>query len=274
MGLTQSNPETTKTYTNTDIKKKLELLFHTNRNSGVSAMSHSPKNLDNVVVSSPQFDNNMNQINMAPSPMTHMGGTHIKFNSSKNRHLLHNIQNYIDGYQNCDNRQSGGNNPSEPLSELSELQKIKDFLLSMDKDVSGVEAQNGGNYDSPIMSPQSDNNNKLTLFDVLKQISMKGGADDSDEESESLSFNEGDSSQEDKKDDENESEDDEDNDEDGISSTSDKSINEHGKFSETSYSSTKQNDVSSDLNVLPFYSSSEAPWQEQLNHPYVKNRFN
>lgn len=247
MGLTQSIPDTTrKTYTHNDIKDNVQKLFSNNRKNNLSEASGSIKNLDNVQVSVVEFNKPLN-------------GGHMKFNSSKNRHLNHDINEFLEGLQ------KGGNN-MEPISDLSELQKIKDFLLDMDNG-----SQAGGGILSTEMSACSP---QLTLFGALQKISMNGGADD--EESSSLDFDDNDS--EEKKDDIDDADDDDDDEDvdddvvDGdedISSTSDKPINENEKFSETSYSSNKPND-SSELNILPFYSSSDT---ENFKHPYNKNRF-
>jgi len=242
MGLTQSTQDTTpKIYTDNEIKTNIQKLFSNNRKNNLSEASGSIRNLDDIKVSAME------------SNKLH-GGSHIKFNSSKNRHLAHNLDEFL---QNC---QDGGNYDMEPISELSELNKIKDFLINMNED-----KQIGG-----ALTTESEYQPKMRLFDVLKQISMNGGAKEESDSDEDLDFDENDSDEK-KDDDMDEDEDDEEDNDDGdISSTSDKPINENEKFSETSYS-TKQSDSASELNILPFYSSSDT---DNFKHPYNKNRFN
>jgi hypothetical protein len=264
MGLTQSNPAVPKQYTDADIKRNVQNLFHNNRKNDFSEASYSFREaLDNATASD-MFKYN--------EPMKHIGGNHIKFNSSKNRHLLHNIDDYINGIQN-------GGETLEPISELSELKNIKDFLMKMNDD----NMQTGGYLsDLDTITPIS-NEPKTSMFDILHRA-MRGGADndavdsDDDSDEESLHFDANDDSDnetvKEEDDDSQEKEDDEDNDdnnddvEDTMSTTSSASINKNTNFSDTSYSSKRN---SSDLNIVPFYSSEEA---DNFQHPYNKNRFN
>jgi hypothetical protein len=259
MGLTQSNPAVPKQYTDADIKRNVQNLFHNNRKNDFSEASYSFREaLDNATASD-MFKYN--------EPIKHVGGNHIKFNSSKNRHLLHNIDDVINGIQN-------GGETLEPISELSELKNIKDFLMKMNDD----NMQTGGHLsDLDTITPIS-NEPKTSMFDILHKA-MRGGADnnsDDDSDDEFLNFEEnGDSDNETVKEDddsqENEEGDDNSDDadvEDTMSTTSSASINKNTNFSDTSYSSKRN---SSDLNIVPFYSSEEA---DNFQHPYNKNRFN
>jgi len=285
MGLTQSTENTgpVKKYTDNEIRNNIQNLFNNNRENNFSEASYSIKDLENMVVSDTQLFQGSNANNQQQLQVQQLGGSNIKFNSSKNRHLMHNIQDYINTLQ------SGGNpnnqETHQEISDLSEFQKIKDFLLN---DIENK--QSGGNAES-ILDSLSSPSNKMTLVDALRKITLSGGAkggadddeDDEDDEDDDLDL-EG-------KDDDDEDEDeepdvvsstsslekksesvsdvsaqsDENPKQESISATSDAPVNS-GKFSDTSYSQK----VESELNIVPFYSSSES----DNKHPYTKNRFN
>lgn len=276
MGSTQSTSDnTTKKYTDAEIRQNIQKLFTNNRENNFSEASYSIKDLENMVVSDGPFNqsNNMEHLQL--------GGnlSNIKFKSSKNRHLTHDIDAYLNMYQ------KGGNATSEheylDLSSVSEFQKIKDFLVNDNT----INNQDGGEqFDEFIDSVSSVQQNKFTFFDALKQITQNGGVDMSDDDDDMYSDS-------DDMDDDNVYMDD------GIttssseytphnkitsssntfSTTSSMMPKYSGKFSETSYSqsnmnsaSSNSNNASSELNIVPFYSSSES----DMRHPYTKNRFN
>jgi hypothetical protein len=276
MGLTQSTyPDANvKKYTDNEIKQNIRNLFNNNKMNNFSEASYSIKDLENIVVS----DTSMNQYGNQQNDQ--LGGN-VKFNSFKNRHLQHNIQEYINTLQR-------GGNPNDidlqeltKLSELSEFQKIKEFL------VNGAN-QTGGNNDNDndindIINSISSHTHKMTLFEA-----MRGGAiiksEDSETDDDDLDLDTDDDDNDDDDNDDNDDNDDDDDDDDDsdedktnkkknkkdsdISSTSSESV-KNADFSETSYS---QKNNSSELRIIPFYSSSESA--NAYEHPYVKNRFN
>jgi len=283
MGLAQSTvPDTpkigVKKYTDSEIRQNIQNLFNNNKMNNFSEASYSIKDLDNVDIS----DMQENQFNAYQQ-----GGDNIKFKSSKNRHLKHNIDNYIKSLQQGGNP-NNDNQSYREISDLSEFQKIKEFLIN-----DANNDQTGGNYDdidaiiNSISSPV--NKHKMTLFEA-----MRGGAaekSDDDEDDDDLDL-EGDDDDDEDEDENSDDEDEDDNDEDSetetdtdtdknkknkkknkadsseISDTSDATIKDDN-FSETSYSNV---DVSSGLNIIPFYSSTDSANANE--HPYTKNRFN
>ena len=287
MGSTQSTSDNTaKKYTDAEIRQNIQKLFTNNRENNFSEASYSIRDLENMVVSDGPFNqsNNMEHLQL--------GGdlSNIKFKSSKNRHLTHDIDAYLNMYQKGGNAENSEHEYLD-LSSVSEFKKIKDFLVTDNNinNINNINNQNGGEqFDAFIDSVSSIQQNKLTFFDALKQITQNGGVDISDDDDDMY----GDS---DDMDDDNVYMDD------GIttSSSDNSSYNKitssnstfsttssmmpkySGNFSETSYSQSNtnnasntstsySNNASSELNIVPFYSSSES----DMRHPYTKNRFN
>lgn len=262
-------------YTDADIKKNIDELFNNAKTNNFSEASYSINDLDNIVITDVQGSQS--------------GG--IKFNSSMKRYLRHNI----------DKIQQGGNNSLEEISDMSEFQRIKEFLVNDMKN-----HQTGGDFDvddivstATIGSPQNQN-----LVNFLS--ALKGGNDNDLEDDEDIDEVD---LEDDEDADEAELENDEDADDDafedeeddisddknGSKKKSDKKSRKVENFdedkqkeekedcksveiSETSedgiirnpeeHSATSFVDKSSELNILPFYSSDSS-----INkHPYIKNR--
>ena len=316
MGLTQStgsnrsNPSIKK-YTDGEIKKNIQNLFNNNKRNNFSEATYSMKDLNNISETHTNFDL-QNSHNLYPQNQLHGGGNHIKFNSSKNRHLKYNIDEYINKLQGGN---PGAHLSSQNISELSEFDKIKEFLIN---DITNGQAGGNNDFDSLFNSLSSTSINNQTQnkkMSLLDAINMMGGAKASDDETsdDDLILDDDSDDDIDDIDDENDGDDDEndenddDNDESDenklpsdsdtpinsklssqssseISTTSDKPIKKNIKFSETSFSNSSNNynkkfsttsdidENSSELNILPFYSSTDSVTMNE--HPYIKRRFN
>jgi len=118
----QETPDVRK-YTSAEIETNLKRLFKNNINNNFSEASQS-------------FNVNFTELDQAL-----VGGYNIKFKSSKNRHLNHNIDEFIKKIQ------SGGD---APISEQSEFAKIKEFLLKEANVnlIGGAIEEDGINYES------------------------------------------------------------------------------------------------------------------------------
>lgn len=222
-------------YSNAEIQQNIAQLFNNNKHNMVE--TNTSLSLDDT---------------LGFTDIHSFTGGDISFQSSKNRHLRHNIQQYIESLQR------GGVDTDNEFKELSELDEIKQYL---EKDLQ-QQNQAGGLCSSEVV----DTVPKLTLMDILK-----GGKRDNDSES-SSDFEVTESS-------------------DDISPTSSNVVNNSvNALSPTSYSDkspTAQYDTESsmdssidiqnnfieesdsDLNVVPFYSSTTS----DAKHPYVRNRF-
>lgn len=280
MGITSSTTGKP-TYSDADVKRNIDELFNNARTYNFSEASYSIKDLDNIVVSDLPQQN---------------GG--IRFNSSKKRYLRHNINDLV--------HQQGGNNSYEEISDMSEFQKIKDFLINDMKN-----NQAGGDYDiddldnivsSATMTANSNSNTQLIKFlNALKGGNVEDIDDDEDAESdldEIVDDNEEEEDlegiDEDEADEDLDGLDEEDNDSDEKpkkkknSKKIDKEENLDEDDSETKsdgsdlsitsedgiirnpeeYSATSYIEKSSELNILPFYSSDSSINKK----PYMKKR--
>ncbi len=258
MGLTQSaSDNVAKKYTDAEIRQNIQKLFVNNRENNFSEASYSIRDLENMVVSDGPFFQSNNA--------AQLGGqlNNIKFKSSKNRHLNHNINEYISMFQkggnvyenteNTENTENSENN-YHGLSNISEFQKIKEFLVN-DNSINSINSQNGGQQFGTIIDSVSSvsHNNKLTFFDALKQITQNGGVDTSDSDDDVYTDSD------DSDDDINYSDDSDDiYTDDGLSSTSSEIPNNTNSFSDTSYSRMKSSSSNSTFSAtsstMPKYS--------------------
>ncbi|ARF09772.1 hypothetical protein Indivirus_3_21 [Indivirus ILV1] len=273
MGLANSSPQApeNRKYTSAEIEQNLMRLFKNNMKNNFSEASQTFGNVN--------FSEDILEMQNAGNP--------IKFKSSKNRHLEHNIEAFINKIQN------GGNENLQLISEQSEFAKIKEYLLK--------EAQTGGNnsnnksiedgitYESissisgfnelrNSLSQEGGKRRKkhkvMTLAHVLQSGQLGGDRDDDSDEVSTPESGQ-------------------------LSETSKQSVNlrtadlsstsENGQLSETSkqsvnlrtadlsstsysnqeYSHTSNQVESSELNIVPFYSS-----ESSNAHPYTRNRLN
>lgn len=171
----------------------------------------------------------------------------------------------------------------QAISEFSEFERIKKHLLRTMEEERG---QMGGQmseddlsrlFEQTVSDTSADGQENLknlrNFLSVLRGGSTRGGGDDDDDEGVSDDVDVDD--EEDKPvvvDEDNDSDgdvmavsdDDEDDEADEADEAGEKKVN---AYSETSY-----NNRSSDINILPFYSTSSAS-DFSFKHPYVKNRF-
>ena len=251
MGSATSNVKPqTKKYTDAEIRANINQLFSSGISNNFSEASYSIKDLENIVVSDIPFNlPPPDDYLVASQPLT---GGNIKFNSSKNRHLRHNIDDYVNGIQ-----KGGEGEKYEEISDISEFQKIKEYLINDMKN-----NQTGGHFDDDsfniIGSPASESENKSKMTFLNAMIGgFIGGVDPEDDDDDGLEFEEDGPELEVPEIQEPAAE---------ISPTSseEKGV---GEYSETSYDNNNQ---SSELHILPFYSSDSS-----INkNPYTKNRMN
>ncbi|ARF11830.1 hypothetical protein Klosneuvirus_2_266 [Klosneuvirus KNV1] len=267
MGLTTSTVTYQKPaikYTDADIRKNIDELFNNAKTNNFSEASYSINDLDNIII----------------SDVPQNGG--IKFNSSQKRYLRHKI----DG----NNFQLGGNESLEEISDMSEFKRIKEYLINDMKN-----NQTGGDYDvddivSSATNASNSNQNIIKFLSALKggnddDLDEETLEDDEDADDEALeeAFEEDDEDDDDDEEaledvespkkikkvkkerkEENFSEDKEEPAEVEISETSENGIIRNPE----EYSATSFVEKSSELNILPFYSSDSS-----INkHPYIKNR--
>src|SRR3990172_5591393 len=96
MGSATSNVKPqSKKYTDAEIRTNINQLFNNGISNNFSEASYSIKDLENIVVSDIPF-NLPTQDDYLTAPQN---GGHIKFNSSKNRHMRHNLNEYINNIQ-------------------------------------------------------------------------------------------------------------------------------------------------------------------------------
>jgi hypothetical protein len=306
MGNNFTGPEKTQNnarkYTDAEIKQNIQILFNKNKNNLVE----SSYSLGTSIEPSSTMNNFVEQENVAA-----IGGANrnsIKFQSSKNRHLRHDIEGYVRQLQ----AQYGGQftedgNMNINNNDLVEFNKIKDYLLNDLNDEQNE--QLGGNMTSDLsnfsFSSEDDDQdvpNNKSLFDVLIGGKLKRNmstsslgttttlspsntsnslessyVSSSNSYSETSSTNASASST--------------------FSRTSSATVPEDGSFSPTSYSSSTKNNIntpyivqstessletsislnesenatnsqSSELNIVPFYST-----ESSNKHPYVAKRF-
>lgn len=251
-----------KKYTSAEIEANLQRLFKNNINN---IFSEASQTFGQVNFS--EYDGPEMQLPEARPQLQRGNG--IKFKSSKNRHLQHNIDQFLKQIQ------TGGNENLQQISEQSEFAKIKKFLLDeANRAQTGGVVEDGIDYESissisgfnELKSTLSQDGGKrrkkhkaLTLANVL-QSGQLGGDRDSDS-----GYNLSDES------------------EDQLSVTSDQRVDiETAKLSSTSYSDNHNEEIeegysptssqvsaSSELNIVPFYSS-----ESSHAHPYTRNRLN
>lgn len=176
MGAFQStinNPnESVKKFSDAEIKNNINRLFNNNKGNVniLSDASMSLKDYENMMNTE-----NIQNIQNIDDSNPQLGGNNIKFKSSKNRHLEHNIDQYIKSLQ------SGGNPNKEPeyheISEdIAELTKIKNFLGG----------QKGAGYETiedDMSSPSSTIQKRtLSIVDFLKGGSINRQQEDDDDE--------------------------------------------------------------------------------------------
>lgn len=249
MGLTASTQRTVDNYkidenpNDTQIRDNIMRLFNENSTHNLSAVSASLKDINN-------FTDNIST-----------GGlNNVVFNPVQKRYLDHNIQDYLNNLQlnGLDNLSGGKNTNSEnyyqTISETSEFNKIRGYLL---KDING---QSGGNSRKHMTLAS-------TLLDMIPNESNLEDFDDSDVSDEFIDDELDDEELNDEELDDEELDDDLDI---GNETSDNFIVNSAspsgGKYSDTSY----DNNASSELNILPFYSTDSS-----INkHPYVASRFN
>jgi len=268
-------------YTDADIRKNIDELFNNAKTNNFSEASYSINDLDNIIIS----DGPQN------------GG--IKFNSSQKRYLRHKI----DG----NNFQLGGNEKLEEISDMSEFKRIKEYLINDMKNNQTGGDFDVDDPVSTATNASSSNQNIIKFLSALKggnddefddeefdeeALEDDDGEDEEDEEDEEEDDDDDDALEDDgvespkkkskkskkvkkdKKDikerkEENFSQDkekstEEESTEEEISATSDDGIIRNPE----QYSATSFAEKSSELNILPFYSSDSS-----INkHPYIKNR--
>lgn len=292
MGLTQSAPKSTRKYSDYEIKQNINKLFRVNRTNFSEASCSL--NFDNIrtVEHNPSY----NEQNVQ------MGGK-IKFNPSQKRYLKYNINEYIKRIQ------EGGNPNNEEyvsMSEPSEFNKLRDFLTSGNQQLGGshslysTEASadfNNNNFFKTLFQisqeggdDDSEANEEMSTDEIEadEEIGKAKNENDSDDDD-----NDDDDDDDDEEDDDEEEDDDDDDDEDeaddntesddanlnkkkdntmssenSLSATSSINVGPAKSWSPTSYSQSTTN-KSSDLNIVPFYSTDSS-----AQHPYVRNRFN
>ncbi len=167
----QTNNNINRRYTDSEIKQNIQQLFSKNKNN----LINTSFSLDETIIDTPE---------------SQIGGSNfdsIRFQSSKNRHLRHNIEDYVDQLQ----KQYGGEQNEVPnATGLTEFDKIKQYLLD---DLNNE--QNGGDVPSTELSNMSysintPKNNEFSLFNLmaggekrsnLSSESWSGGADSSSE---------------------------------------------------------------------------------------------
>jgi hypothetical protein len=274
-----------KKYNDQEIKQNIKMLFEKNKRNDVEISSTLHKTA-----------------NISPTEtQEHIGGVNvdeIKFQSSRNRYLRHNIEEYVENLQ----RQYGGLVEENALPEqqdesMNEFNKIKEYLLNENnRQQGGQDESDFANFSFSSSFSEKSNGNEKSFFHALIGGSKKNAdtssfattttltADDSNTTTESESLPETELT-------ESESS----NVSSTFSETSDAKVPTDGKFSSTSYT-TSQNDntpyivqstessidtsislnennnmsnsESSELNIVPFYST-----ESSNKHPYVARRF-
>ena len=261
-------------YSEHDIRSRIDQLFLKNRSnrfteSSVAATINGVGNLDAYMNTEQLGGKNIKNSNVVP---------HISVIPRRHRYDNYEVENFIKSLgkqgqrgQRGQRGQQGGQRQQaqaaavqeghyDQLSELSEFDRIRDYLKNDVAQHSNA-GQLGGslNMESELHmeSPPSDGScgcggdgdGKLTLLEALRGGASRTQDDDSwdihddDDEDSSEAV-------------------DDDSDEGAISNTP---VN---SYSETSFSSK-----SSEINILPFYSTSSSS-NNSFKHPYVKNRFN
>lgn len=296
-------------YTDNEIKQNIKVLFDKNRNNYVET-SYSLGGSSN---SSSEINNKNNtqtsDMSMDLSTTTNVehnsiGGSNInliKFQSSKNRHLRHDIERYVENLQ----KQYGGGN--EHNDDVIEFNKIKDYLINdLNKE------QDGGYGTSDLsnfsFSSEEEVLNNKSIFHVLSggKRNIKASTSSlgtttnlSDDTSTDTSDNTSTDTSDDTSSNSLESSYLSNSHTSTFSKTSNASVPIDGSFSDTSYSSsyngsssvntpyivqssessldtdvsinnsdTTTNSESSALNIVPFYSSDSS-----TKRPFVSKRF-
>lgn len=277
MGLTQStnNNNNTKTkYSDEDIKKNINQLFLNNKTDYINETSlHSLGNLES-------------------QKKIQTGGT-----KKRNRYEKYDIKHYL---QNI--AQNGGEvNPSsdkyKEISDLSEFKKLKNYLQNNLNQNGGTDKINVQGMDDLLNEPSPDtlterNNKNDLLLKLIKGGTKRTTEEEDISEDEDVEFDNINRkrkqqtcpSTSDKTDIKENVEilkrvgvlnDDEE--EEFEKAGGEKKKKEEEEFEEeekiNSYSETSYNSASSEMNVLPFYSSSSSS-DYSFKHPFVKNRFN
>ena len=274
MGLTNSTQREFKKYSDDDIKKNIlnmcqGALSH-NLNDKITESIKGFYNLDVVSDELPldktdQIHNNPVETVLqkleAPVAEIIQPGGNIKFKSDKQRYLRHNINDYLANIQAGGNV---GNDQYQDISDKSEFEKIRNYLMNDIMNTSNIPSpanasnkpQFGGNLflneddDFPNFNSDIGNDTRPTLsralLDIMKEEDVnKDTLDDEESEDPNMVIES-----------------------DELSETSEM-VNDvaHPQFSDTSYITGGD---SSELHILPFYSSDTASNQ----HPYIKSRFN
>lgn len=270
MGITTSAPNTEiKKYSDEDIRNNIIKLCKDALSNNDDNITESIKGLYDADLNDTfvEVDNSnipffveqpYKMMDTLSKPLT---GGNIKFKSSKQRHLNHNINNYI-------NNLKGGNvddgQKYEEISDNSELEKIKNYLMNdLNKQYGGAKIKKNkrnNNDDDDFNDMESDviQSDKKTLSRALFDIINDGDSDDMDDSyiNSDDDLNIDDSSDDIGIDDAINELDDTDN------------IREPSR--QAKYSTTSDiKDDESELHIFPFYSS-----DVENQHPYIKNRFN
>jgi len=286
MGNNLGTQEHKRKFTDTEIKKNMRVLFENNKHNPVETSYSLGENLE-----------------VSTEKKASIGGYNkIKFESSRNRHLTHNMDAFL-------KQQNGGGRKRQNEDVLNNFNKIKDYLMN-DLDSSMKEEQYGGNFSdagsfSFSFDSSDDSQNNFSFFGAL----MGGNVDadtssletttklsDSDDSSSSSS----DSSSSGSTESDNTLESSEldtttTNNSSTISNTSPvtETLPSKRDLTETSYTTSTRADEpfivqstessidtsitmnehtggseSSELNIVPFYSS-----ETSNKHPYVSRRF-
>ena len=194
MGLTTSTttyqPPARK-YTDADIRKNIDELFNNARTNNFSEGSYSINDLNNIVI--PDIENIPRNIaNIAQN-----GG--IKFNPSQKRYLKYNLQ--------------GGNDSFEEISDMSEFQRIKEYLINDMKIINLVVISIQMMLCLLLLFAPPSNQNLVDLLNALKGGKDRLDDDDDDDDDkaleEAVDVDEGELEEEDEDEDEDEDDDDE-----------------------------------------------------------------
>lgn len=147
MGNNLGTPEHKRKYTDSEIKQNMKVLFENNKHNSVETSYSLGENLE-----------------VSTEKKGSVGGyKKIKFQSSRNRHLNHNIDAFL-------KQQNGGGKKSQNEDVVKNFNKIKEYLMN-DLDSNVKEEQYGGN-DSDIGSfsfdSSDDDQNNLSFFGAMR----------------------------------------------------------------------------------------------------------
>jgi hypothetical protein len=150
MGNNLGTPEHKKKYTDYEIKQNMKVLFDNNKHNPVETSYSLGGNLE-----------------VTTEKKASVGGyKKIKFESSRNRHLKHNIDSFLQ-------QQNGGGRKKQNEDVLNNFNMIKEYLMN-DLD-SNLEEQYGGNdsdtgsfsFSSELSDSSNDTKNNFSVFKAM-----------------------------------------------------------------------------------------------------------